>query len=169
MSKPLLKTIVVAINGSQSSIQAAMYGIILAKQHSLRMKAVFVVDTATIKYLTNYKFFAAEERDAYETDLQNDGNKYLEYVLNLAKSKGVKIDTELRSGSVWTEIIHAADEAHADMILIGGHHNADGSYIAPHSGHRSVISIARSEIVEYAHCPVLVIHKPEIEALFKIS
>ena len=68
MAKPLIKNILVAINGSQSSIQAAMYGIILAKQNDFNMKVVYVVDTATIKFLTASKLFINEEKESYEVD-----------------------------------------------------------------------------------------------------
>lgn len=168
MAKPLIKNILVAINGSQSSIQAAMYGIILAKQNDFNMKVVYVVDTATIKFLTASKLFINEEKESYEADLNSDGKKYLEYVTSLAKSKGVIIETELRTGSVYTEVVNATDAFEADMILIGGN-NSLNNYFKPESGRHSIQATARSEIVNFAHCPVLVIHKPEIEGLFKIS
>lgn len=165
---PLLKKIIVAINGSESSVQAAMYAVMLAKQYSLALRAVYVVDTATIKFLTSSKFLVSEEKDSYETDLRRDGKTYLEYVKNLAKSKGMEIETELREGSVWAEIIKTADDFSADMILLGGHETKDKLKIIESQPHRSAAATARSEIVNYAHCPVLVIHKPQIEALFKI-
>ena len=92
MGKPFLKKILVAINGTHSSVLAAMYGIILAKQYQLKMKVVFVVDTATIKYLINFKFLVSDEKDAYKNDLKKDGQNYLDYVVNLARTKGVKIE-----------------------------------------------------------------------------
>lgn len=168
MGKSLIQKILVAINGSQSSLQAAMYGIVLAKQNGLSLKVVYVVDTATIKFLTASKLFISEEKDSYERDLNNDGKKYLEYVKDLALSKGIKIETELRSGSVYTEVVMAADDFDADLILLGGH-NSEKKYFKPQSGRHNIQATARSEIVQFAHCPVLVVHKPEIESLFKIS
>ncbi len=165
---PLLKKIIVAINGSESSVQAAMYAIMLAKQYSLALKAVYVADTDTVKFLTSSKLLVTEEKESYENDLKRDGKTYLEYVKNLAKSKGIEIETELRQGSVWAEIIKAADEVSADMILLGGHESKDRLKVIESRTRRSVAATARSEIVNYAHCPVLVIHKPQIEALFKI-
>ncbi|MCR5494143.1 MAG: universal stress protein [Treponema sp.] len=168
MSKSLLKKIIVSVNGSQSSIHAAMYGIILAKQYGFSLKVVFVVDTATIKFLFNSKFFVPEERDSYTEALRKDGNTYLAYVEKLAVSKGVKIESELREGSVCLEIIKAADEYNADLILIGGK-ESKGKTLPFAESNRNIVATAREEIVNFAHCPVLVIHKPEIEALFKIS
>ncbi len=160
--KPVLKNIIVAINGSQSSVHAAMYGIILAKQLSLNMKAVFVVDSAAVKFLTNSRVFTSSERDSYLTDLDSDGQKYLSYISDLAKTKGLKIETEMRSGAVW------AEEFKADMILLGGGSKAKVSYVQDNEYRHNIQTTARTEIVTYANCPVLVVHKEQVEDLFKI-
>ena len=169
--KPLVKKIIVAINGSQSSVRAAMYGILMAKQYSCEIKVLFVVDVETIKFLVSSKFFIQEEKESYTDALRRDGKTYLDYVEQLAVSKGIKIESELREGSVWAEVIKAADEYSADLILVGGHEKNGDILGSLYSGgsRKSVAATARSEIVNYANCPVLVVHKPEIEALFKIS
>ena len=77
MSKSFYKKIIVAINGSQSSIHAAMYAIMMAKSYNLALKVVYVVDTATIKYLTMNKFFITEEKEEFEKKLKIDGEHYL--------------------------------------------------------------------------------------------
>ena len=166
--KPVLKNIIVAINGSQSSVHAAMYGIILANQLSLNMKAVFVVDSAAVKFLTNSRVFTSSERDSYLTDLDSDGQKYLSYISDLAKTKGLKIETEMRSGAVWAEVIRAAEEFKADMILLGGGSKAKVSYVQDNEYRHNIQTTARTEIVTYANCPVLVVHKEQVEDLFKI-
>src|SRR5574344_1387131 len=107
MSKSLFLNILVAINGSQSSIHAAMYGILMAKIYHAGLKVVYVVDTATTSQLALSKFFAADERDAFEANLTSDGDRYLTYIGDLAKTKGVRADLELRKGAVSTEIITA--------------------------------------------------------------
>lgn len=168
MSKPFLKNILAAVNGSQSSMQAVMYGIIMAKQYNLNLKIVYVVDTATVKFLASSNFFVDEEKDYYLESLRKDGKTYLNYAENLAKSKGLVVETELREGSVWSEIIKSADESNTDMILIGGHEN-NNMISGSIENRKSFAATARSEIAAFAHCPVLIIHKPEIEALFKIS
>lgn len=169
MSKsPLLNNIIVAINGSESSVKAAMYAIMMTRQYSLNLKFVYVVDTETIKFLSASKFLVAEESSAYEEDLNRSGKVYLDYVKDLAFSKGVSCETELRSGSVWAEVIKAADEYNADMILLGGHENKTGIPETSTLMRRSTYARSRTEIVTSAHCPVLVIHKPDLDKLFKI-
>lgn len=163
----LIKKIVVAVNGTKSSIIASQYAIILAKQYHLDAKFVFVVDTATIKYLANFKILAGEEKNEYKTNLTKDGKHYLEYVENLASTKGVQIETELKEGDVASEIINAADEYKADLIVIGGH-EADGHYVESARSKKSLSWTVRNEIVQNAHCPVLVVHKKEFEKMFKV-
>lgn len=163
MIKPLFKNILVAVNGSEASMHASLYGIILAKQMHVNLKAVFVVDTATLKQLTMTKFFVADESESYEANLVSDGEHYLKYITDLAKQKGVKIETELRKGAVWSEIITASDEFKADLILIGGRefHSYD-------SLRHNVVSESRSEIIASSRCSVLVVKNPELEQLFKL-
>ena len=91
MIKPLFQNVLVAVNGSEASLHAAMYGIMMAKQYKLKLKAVFVVDTATLKQLTLSQLFVAEESAGYESNLSTDGNHSLRYIEDLAKQKGVNI------------------------------------------------------------------------------
>ena len=81
-----------------------------------------------------------------------------------AKSKGVKIETEIRKGAVWSEIITAADEFKADLILLGGAKNLD--HLSSLS--RDVISSQDSEIIGSAHCSVMVVREPYVEQKFKL-
>ena len=46
MAKSFFKKIVVAINGKQSSIQTAMYAVMMAKIYNIEIRFVFVIDTA---------------------------------------------------------------------------------------------------------------------------
>lgn len=166
MAKPFIKNAIVAVNGSKSSLQAAMHAIILAKQYQLSLKAVFVVDTATIKYLTNFKLLTTSERDEYKQNLVNDGKNYLEYVKDLARTKGVKIETELREGPVATEIIGAADQWHSDIIIVG---RGDEYSMTPQGQvHKSVASANRRQIIINSHCSVFVAYKEDIEKIFKM-
>ena len=52
MIKPLFQRVLVAYNGSKSSLHAFMYGVMMAKSFKCKLKVVYVVDTDTIKKLT---------------------------------------------------------------------------------------------------------------------
>lgn len=162
MIKPLFQNVLVAVNGSESSIHAAMYGIMMAKLYHSHLKFVYVVDTATIKSLTMCKFFVQEEGAYYEAGLNSEGQNYLNYVMDLAKSKGITAEAELRQGAIWSEIIMAADEFKSDLILLGG--------VDSQSFDRdSVFSSADKDISCHAKCSVMVVHQTNIEQLFKLA
>ncbi|MDE5580034.1 MAG: universal stress protein, partial [Treponemataceae bacterium] len=76
MLKPLVQNVVVAVNGSESSARAAMYGILMAKQQHLNLKFVYVVDTATLKRLTMSPFLLEEENVDFAQNQRADGKKY---------------------------------------------------------------------------------------------
>lgn len=161
MSKDFFKKIMVAINGSEASIHAAMYAIMMARCYNLKLKAVYVVDTATIKYLSLNKFLIDEEKNNYEELLSKDGDNYLKYVERLALSKGLQIETELLRGGVFSEIIKAGDNYDADLLLLGGNETDSGK------AHKSSASSVEKNILLSSHIPVMFVQKPEIDRLFK--
>ncbi|MCR5045600.1 MAG: universal stress protein [Treponema sp.] len=167
MIKALVKNVLVAINGSQSSIHAAMYGIILAKQYHFNLKFIYVVDTATLKRLTIGKFLIKEESDTFESNLHSDGEKYLDYVTSLAKKKGVKAEAELREGSVWVEVVKAADAFGAKLILLGGHPSRY-AVTGKVSDDSTIFSKTDKDIILNANCSTLVVYEPKIEELYRI-
>ena len=159
MTKPLFSNIVVAVSGSDASIHAAKYAIIMAKLYRCRLSAVYVVDTATIRQLTLSKIFVQEESAEYERSLEANGERYLSFVDELAKAKGVKIEKELRRGAIYTEILGVADEKKADLIVLGGWEKDRSA--------RDIISHAHREIMVSARCSVFVVKEPEIDQLYK--
>ena len=164
MAKSFFKKMIVAVNGHRSSVHSAMYAIMMARTYNIDIKFVYVVDTATVKYLSMNKFLVADERYDYEERLKEDGERYLSYAQMLASSKGVTCETELRSGGVFAEILRAADAFEADLIILGGN-EAEGE---KHHVKRNVLSTDQSEVLAHSKCPVMIIQKPDIEKIFKI-
>ncbi|GHT95193.1 universal stress protein [Spirochaetia bacterium] len=161
MLKPLFSNIVVSISGSDASILAAKYAIIMSKQYKCRLSAVYVVDIATIRQLTLSKIFIQEESLEYETSLEANGKRYLSFVEELARAKGVKIESELRRGAVYTEILGVAEEKQADLIVLGGWEKERSV--------RDIISHSHREIMASAKCSVLLAKEPNIDQLYKQS
>ncbi|GHU66278.1 universal stress protein UspA [Spirochaetia bacterium] len=159
MMKPLFSNIVVAITGSDASILAAKYAIVMAKVYKCRLSAVYVVDTATIRQLTLSKIFIQEESLDYEKSLEANGERYLSFVEELAHAKGVKVEREIRRGAVYTEILAAADEQHADLIVLGGWEKDRSP--------RDIISHSHREIIVNAKCTVLTAREPNIDQIYK--
>jgi nucleotide-binding universal stress UspA family protein len=159
MIKPLFSNIVVAVTGSDASILAAKYAIVLAKSCHCRLSAVYVVDTATIKQLTLSKIFIQEESQGYEKSLEANGERYLSFVEELARAKGIKVEREIRQGAVYTEILAVADEKKADLIVMGGYEKDRNP--------RDIFSHAHREIMINAKCTVLLAKEPDIDHIYK--
>ncbi len=157
--KGLFQTIVVAVSGSEASINASKYGIAMAKLYRSRLIAVYVVDTATLKELLISKIFVEDESAEYEKSLEENGQRYLNYIEELAHQKGVSIDKVLTKGAIFSEIIKIADENEADLILLGGFEEK-GSY-------RDVLSRQHRDILKNSHCSILVVKEPDIDFFFK--
>jgi nucleotide-binding universal stress UspA family protein len=161
MLKPLFSNIVVSISGSDASILAAKYAIIMSKLYKCWLSAVYVVDIATIRQLTLSKIFIQEESQEYEASLEANGKRYLSFVEELARAKGVKIESELRRGAVYTEILGVAEEKKADLIVLGGWEKERSA--------RDIISHSHREIMVNAKCSVLLVKEPNIDQLYKQS
>jgi nucleotide-binding universal stress UspA family protein len=159
MTNPLFSNIVVVITGSDASILAAKYAIVLAKAYRCRLSAVYVVDTATIRQLTLSKIFIQEESQDYERSLEANGERYLSFVEELARAKGIKIERDIRRGAVYTEILAAADERKADLIVLGGWEKDRSA--------RDIISHSHREIMVNAKCSVLLVKEPMIDSIYK--
>jgi len=157
--KPLISNVVVAVTGTDASILAAKYAIVMAKIYHCKLTAVYVVDTATIRQLTLSKIFLQEEGAEYEKNLENNGNRYLTFVDELANAKGVKIERILRKGAIYTEILSVADEKKADLILLGGWERDTKT--------RDIIGHSHREIMANAKCSVVLVKEPDIDQIYK--
>jgi nucleotide-binding universal stress UspA family protein len=73
--KPLIQNVLVAISGSDASINAAKYAIVLARQYRCSLTAVYVVDTATLRQLVITNIFIEDESEDYEKSLEENGRR----------------------------------------------------------------------------------------------
>lgn len=159
MIKPLIANIIVAVSGSGASVFAAKYSIVLAKLYKCKVTAVYVVDSATLKQLAMSRILLADESADFESGLDRNGRRYLSFVEDLAKSKGVRIETEIRNGSVCSEILAVAEEKSADLIILGGWEaNRDA---------KDIISRLHREMMLNAKCSVLIAKEPQIDVIFR--
>ena len=157
--KSLINNIVSVVTGSDASIFAAKYAIVLAKTYHCKLTVVYVLDTATIRQLALSKIFTQEEAAEYEKSLENNGNRYLAFVDELAHAKGVKVEKIMRRGAIYTEVLHVADEKKADIILLGGWEKETKT--------RDIIGHSYREIMANAKCSVMLVKEPKIDQIYK--
>ena len=114
-----VRKILLFVDGSEECIAAAQYGIVLAKSSGAELFALYVVNVSILKELTKARIFVKIEEMDYEHDLEQDGKRYLNYISELAKTKGVEIKTELIKGVVNKEVINKVDEWGVDLLVMG--------------------------------------------------
>ncbi len=155
----MIKKILVAVSGSDSSINASKYAIMFAKTVKAELYALYVIDTSTLNDLLMSKLFIEEESKEYEKNLEANGNRFLAYVSELAKSKALKINKVLKRGNISTQILETAEEEKIDVIILGGWDI--------NKSKRDLISKAHLDVLMDANKPVLIIKDPEVEDAFK--
>ena len=77
----------------------------------------------------------------------------------LALAKEVKIEKEIRKGAVFTEILAAADEKKADLIILGAWQKDRKP--------DDIISYSHRNIMMNAKCSVLLVKEPMIDLIYK--
>jgi nucleotide-binding universal stress UspA family protein len=118
MSNPLA-TILLYIDGSESSITAAQLAISMAKEYGSTLRVMYVVNENLLTELLKAKIFVQMEKMDYERDLEEDGKRYLNYIVKLAGRKGLKIETVLGKGVVHEEVAREVDDCSADLLIQG--------------------------------------------------
>ncbi len=117
--KSPIKRMLVYIDGSEQSITAAQFAIVLSKYFDAELHAIYVINTRALEDLVRAHIFLKEEQAEYERDLKEDAKRYLNHVEKLAKEKDVEIVTHSFEGSGHQEIIKFVKEKEVDLLVIG--------------------------------------------------
>jgi len=106
------RNILVAYDGSESSKNALRQAVKLAKEVKGKIKAVSVVPLpeVEVELLT-----AGKVPDI----LKKPADDLLAEAAKIAQSEGVTLETEVKQGRIYEEIINAADAEGSDVIVIG--------------------------------------------------
>ena len=141
--KAKISKILVAIDGSDASMDAADYAISISKKYNVELYALHVIRA-------DVDLFGQHETSEFMTRMRNEGEKYLNKVKLIADEKNIQIKTEMISSiDLARGIVDYAEENNIDLIVIG---------TRGISGFKKLLlgSVA-SHVVTYAHCPVLVV------------
>jgi nucleotide-binding universal stress UspA family protein len=139
-----VKNILVPADGSEYSIRAAELAINIAKMLDAQVMIVYVIDTVVLDQIEK-----VTRREDAEQELKQDGERYIAYILNLAKQEGVKAASLLAKGKPFEQIVHLAKGLGVDLIVMGtyGRRGAE----------RILIGSVVERVIEYTKIPVLVV------------
>ena len=147
MTRPIRK-IMVYVDGSEQSITAAQYAIVLAKTLGADLYALYVVDTRALAELVNSRIFLVSEQEEYRRVLDGDASRYLNHVRELARRKGVPVAAEKSSGAVHVEIKAKVASLGIDLLVLGE--------ISQIRSRRDELYNETERAMRTAQCPVLV-------------
>jgi len=138
-SKQIIHSILVAVDGSETSSNAAKIAIDLSKKFGAKLIALHIVPP-------NLRF----NKEIFDIANQN-GQKIVNEVREKAVAKGVDVQTEVISDviSITKVIVDYAEENDVNLIVLG---TRGISGIK-----RLLLGSTASGVVTYSHCPVMVV------------
>jgi nucleotide-binding universal stress UspA family protein len=148
--KTIFSKILVAIDGSDASMDAADYAIFISKQHNAELLyALHVIHPADVDL-----FGPTGETSAgaayYTIDMNKEAQEYLDKVKDKASEKNIQVKTEIiASTNIAGGIVDYAEDKDVDLIVIGTRGKSVFKKI--------LLGSVASKVVTYAHCPVMVV------------
>jgi len=114
-----IQRVLLYVDGSEESLTAAQYAVMLCKSLNAELKALYVVNTKALNDLLKSRIFIESETQEYQSDLAGDAERYLSHVLKLARMKGLVIEKGQRNGAIYKEIKAEIEEGDYDLLIIG--------------------------------------------------
>ncbi len=143
----VLKKILCPVDHSECSYLALKYAISLALKDEAKLYLMHVIDTRL--YDTEiYKFSPYKLNEIDMSKIRTDLMKSLPE----GTTDVLEVETVVVKGVPFNEIINAATEVHADIIVLGTHGRTGLSHI--------VMGSVAEKVVRTAPCPVLTVRMP---------
>jgi nucleotide-binding universal stress UspA family protein len=141
--KIMFYKILVAIDGSDESMNAADYAVSISKEYNAELYALHVIRV-------DVDLFGAYAESDFITSMRDEGQKYLNKVKLKAEEKNVHIKSELiASINIAGGIVDYAQQKNIDVIVIGRRGL---------SGFKKLLlGNVAADTITYAHCPVMVV------------
>ncbi len=143
------RNILVYLDGSEGSMTAAMYAILLSASGKANLHAVYVVNTKALGDLVRSRIFVDQEKTEFLEDLKKDAGRHIRHTERLAASKDVTITTASIEGSPHKEIISYIKEHDIDLLVLGS--------VNTIRSRRDELTSENDRMLRTSPCPVLVV------------
>jgi len=157
MQEKPFSRVLVAIDGSISSMHIIDYAISIAMKNNSQLVILYVIDVYKYPYLPSSIILAPtfgsekylEERNEAEEQMNKIKEKYKQKTKNNIDSKELKTEIVEGAKSAATTIMEYAESENIDLIIIGSKGRT--------SFKKLLLGSVSSDIIKNAHCAVLVI------------
>lgn len=149
----MFKNILVAVDGSELSFEAAKTALELASWHQSQLGFVYVVEINVL--LTDQSSYGQYiDYVGLEKALREGGEEILAQAEAMARAKGLTPKKILLEGRAADEIARLAKEQGYDLIVMGTHGRGGLK--------RLVLGSVAESVVRQAACPVLLFRSPTV-------
>lgn len=157
MQEKPFSRVLVAIDGSISSMRTIDYAISIAMKNNSQLVILYVIDVYKYPYLPSSIILAPtfgsekylEERNEAEGQMNKIKEKYKQKTKNNIDSKELKTEIVEGAKSAATTIMEYAESENIDLIIIGSRGKT--------SFKKLLLGSVSSDIIKNAYCAVLVI------------
>jgi len=142
------RKILVAVDGSDPSLDASSYAIELAKNNNAELIVLFIVSSVPSSDFEYANVGRGKEIEAVES---KNAHQVVDKVKQKAIENQVRVETAvlIQYTSVVKEIVEYAEKNNIDMIVIGNKGKSGFK--------RLLLGSIASGVVTYSHCPVLLV------------
>ncbi|HET7148770.1 MAG TPA: universal stress protein [Candidatus Nitrosopolaris sp.] len=151
--KAKISKILTAIDGSELSIDAADYAVLIAKQNNAQLIALHVIRSEeAFQYASNLtEVVTPTSVDSMVQTMKQDSQKWFDTVKQKSNDNNVQVKTEVMvsPNSTAGTIVDYAEQEGIDLIVMG---------TRGRSGFKKLLlGSTASDVIAYAHCPVMII------------
>jgi nucleotide-binding universal stress UspA family protein len=138
--------ILVAVDGSKESMNAARHAIGLARKDGARLIVIMAM-----RLPSSYGWSPAESPYTWQKKYAKERKKWFEKIERLAKENNVKIETEIVESTMSAQgtIVKYAEEHNVEAIVVGT--------IGMSGFAKQLLGSTALGVVTYAHCTVIVV------------
>jgi nucleotide-binding universal stress UspA family protein len=146
------RKIVVPVDGSEQSMRAADTAITIAAKYGASLVAIHVANID--QYLQSFGLYRVSYPDSVKKKIEEaraESENWFAKIKKNAESHGISMESKMIDSSLSTvaAIIEFAENAHADLIVIGTRGRTGFSKL--------LLGSVANGVVTYATCPVLVV------------
>ena len=144
----MFKKIMVATDGSQTSIRTAELAVDLARLSGGSIIAIYVVDVYRLAHLPGYAAFPSLSSRLMEL-MQREGELAISEVENMACDAGVPFSSIIAEGDPSQEIVKRSHKSGADLLVLGRIGRSDLEKI--------LLGCVAEKVVRHSKIPVLIV------------
>ncbi len=137
----MIKNMIVAYDGSKQSEKAFRYALDMAVKYGAKMTVVSVASPGEPAVAVELQEMLDNAREYFEG--------HYKCLRELAQAQGIEMSCEVRVGHPAEQIVQAAEEKNADVIVTG--HRGDTLT------QRWLVGSVAKRIIAYSHCSVFVV------------